>query len=113
MPKRISHLTPGVRDLPYFRLGQIAEAFGQAVADNPDDWFYEVKIDEERYWVVENEQGAYTAMLPEEYWELPPPPRLSGFKGEASAVTTCLAKPVSSALKLIQLVLLDKLCVMC
>ena len=32
-----------------------------------DDWFYEIKIDGQNYFVAENGEIGYTAMLPEEY----------------------------------------------
>jgi hypothetical protein len=32
-----------------------------------DDWFYEIRVDGEQFFVVENGEFGYTAMLPSEY----------------------------------------------
>lgn len=38
-----------------------------AAAKKQDDWFYSVEIDGLKYFVADNGQFGYTAMLPDEY----------------------------------------------
>lgn len=45
----------------------IERGFAEAVKKNPSDWFYKVTIDGRDYFVADNGEFGYTAMLPDEY----------------------------------------------
>ena len=67
--KYIGVVTIGVSELvkktPDF-LEKLLSAFAEE-AHRVDDWFYEIEVDGHRFFVADNGEDGYTAMLPEEY----------------------------------------------
>ena len=53
-------------DQPSKIRGQVEVAF-HVLAKAQDDWFYSVEINGKKYFVADNGEFGYTAMLPEEY----------------------------------------------
>jgi hypothetical protein len=67
--KCIRYITRGVQALAQDKpsmLDKLHRAFAQAI-QNKDDWFYKIEIDGQSYFVADNGEDGYTAMLPEEY----------------------------------------------
>jgi hypothetical protein len=67
--KCIRYITRGVQAQAEERPGlldKLQQAFCQAVQNN-DDWFYKFVIDGQVFFVADNGEDGYTAMLPEEY----------------------------------------------
>ena len=48
-------------------LRQKIEIAFNAMTKEKDDWFYKVEVDGKNYFVADNGEFGYTAMLPEEY----------------------------------------------
>jgi hypothetical protein len=48
-------------------LRQKIEIAFNAMAKEKDDWFYKVEVDGKDYFVADNGEFGFTAMLPEEY----------------------------------------------
>lgn len=58
--------TIGMMELPSVTRELVEKEFDKQVRKK-DDWFYVVIVDDEKYFVAENGEFGYTAMLPEEY----------------------------------------------
>lgn len=59
--------TAGVMALSSEVREAIERAFTEALKNNPDDWFYKVSVDGKGFFIAENGEFGYTAMLPDEY----------------------------------------------
>ena len=46
---------------------QIETAFNKATKEK-DDWFYKITVSGKNYFVADNGEFGFTAMLPDEYW---------------------------------------------
>ena len=64
--KFIGVWTSGLMQLPSETREQIELAFN-AMSEEKDDWFYKISIASKDYFVAENGEFGFTAMLPEEY----------------------------------------------
>jgi hypothetical protein len=64
--KFIGIWTSGMMNRPSELREQVEIAFN-ALAKEKDDWFYSVEINGKKYFVADNGEFGYTAMLPEEY----------------------------------------------
>jgi len=64
--KFIGVWTPGLMQLPSETREQIEQAFN-AMSEEKDDWFYKISISGKDYFVADNGEFGYTAMLPEGY----------------------------------------------
>lgn len=64
--KFIGVWTSGLMQLPSETREQIECAFN-AMSEEKDDWFYKISISGKDYFVAENGEFGFTAMLPEEY----------------------------------------------
>jgi hypothetical protein len=64
--KFIGIWTRGMMDQPSELREQVEIAFN-ALTKEKDDWFYSVEINGKRYFIADNGEFGYTAMLPEEY----------------------------------------------
>ncbi len=68
-PKYIGYVTPGVKVIAETDPGimdDIVYEFDRQ-ASHHDDWFYEIEAAGHRFFVCDNGEDGYTAMLPEEY----------------------------------------------
>ena len=59
--------TIGVMALPSETREAIEKGFMEAVKNNPDDWFYKVNVDGKDFFIAENGEFGYSAMLPDQY----------------------------------------------
>ena len=67
--KYIGVITIGVSELVNRTPGlleKLLRAFAEE-AHQVDDWLYEIEVDGHRFFVADNGEDGYTAMLPEEY----------------------------------------------
>lgn len=64
--KFIGVWTIGMMQLPSQTRERIELAF-TAMSKQKDDWFYKISIDNKDYFVADNGEFGFTAMLPEEY----------------------------------------------
>lgn len=64
--KFIGVWTPGLA-AESSELRQKIEIAFNAMAKEKDDWFYKVEVDGKDYFVADNGEFGFTAMLPEEY----------------------------------------------
>ena len=64
--KYIGLVTPGVQEKGATVMMLINEAFTKSVLDH-EDFFYCVEVQGEKYYVQDNGEMGYTAMLPDEY----------------------------------------------
>lgn len=64
--KFIGVWTPGLMTESSEVREKLELAFSQ-MAREQDDWFYSVEINGKKYFVADNGEFGYTAMLPEEY----------------------------------------------
>jgi hypothetical protein len=67
--KYIGYITDGVKVLAKEQpemLDKLLRAFSEAVHKH-QDWFYQIEVDGKRFFVADNGEDGYTAMLPEEY----------------------------------------------
>ena len=67
--KYIGCITAGVQALAMEQpemLDKLLRAFSKEVHSH-QDWFYQIEVDGKRFFVADNGEDGYTAMLPEEY----------------------------------------------
>ena len=64
--KQIRYITPGVEKMPGFVKEELIRKF-EHESQIKDDWFYEVRVGQIRFFVCDNGEDGYTAMLPSEY----------------------------------------------
>lgn len=67
--KYIGCITDGVQALAMEQpemLDKLLRAFSEEVHKR-QDWFYQIEVEGKRFFVADNGEDGYTAMLPEEY----------------------------------------------
>jgi hypothetical protein len=64
--KSIETWTIGMMELPSETREKIEQQFNE-LAKTKDDWFYKVTVDNKDYFICDNGEFGYTAMLPGEY----------------------------------------------
>lgn len=66
MTKQIRYVTRGVMAMPEFIRSELIREF-EREKNLRDDWFYEIRVGKIRFFVCDNGEDGYTAMLPDEY----------------------------------------------
>ena len=64
--KTIFIWTSGMMELPSETREKVEKEFNKA-AKEKNDWFYKINVDGKDYFVADNGEMGYTAMLPNEY----------------------------------------------